>query len=286
LSNALFFALISLTAAGCLDVTFKRYSRKTRSRGVYVFACGLTWCAVQAVVFSLDGRAPVFDSTNVTYGVIAGTLVVAANIILIEALTHLDISLGATIYRLNTIGVVILSFVFLSEDMGVTKILGVGLGVFSILLLYGGAPHVASSRVARLFIWAAVLASLCRAIFGVVSKAALQDGADADTLMLFAALSWVVGGLLYAAIREHPFRITRQKIGYGLVSGLLLATVANALIQALKTGDASVVAPIANLSFVIALLISAAMGAERINGRKIAAMALAAGSILLLAQAA
>jgi hypothetical protein len=36
-STTIGFALLSLAAAGCLNMTFKGYSRKSRSRGVYVF---------------------------------------------------------------------------------------------------------------------------------------------------------------------------------------------------------------------------------------------------------
>ena len=53
---------------------------------------------------------PTFDMTTVSYGLIAGPVLVLANILLIESLAHLDVSLASTIYRLNTIGIVVLSF--------------------------------------------------------------------------------------------------------------------------------------------------------------------------------
>ena len=239
----------------------------------------------QLVMFKVNGQMPVFDAKTVGYGIATGIMIVAANIILIECLTHLDVSLGSTIYRLNTIGVIILSFVFLGEGLGLIKISGVALGIVSILLLYGASPHHAPSSAIRFFVVAAIVASLCRAIYGVLSKHALDIGADSTTLLLFAALSWVIGGLAYALIRERPIKITPQKIGYGVVSGLLITIVAGALLEALKFGEASIVAPIANLSFVIALLISATMGMERITPRKVTAILLAVGSIFLLAQA-
>ena len=51
-----------------------------------------------------------------TYAIVFALLVLA-NILLIESLTGLDVSLGSMIYRLNTIGVVAISFVLLSEDV-------------------------------------------------------------------------------------------------------------------------------------------------------------------------
>ncbi|MCP5093843.1 MAG: EamA/RhaT family transporter, partial [Gammaproteobacteria bacterium] len=109
MSTALSFALLSLTAAGFLDVSFKRYSRKERSRGVYVFGCGLVWTVLQLGLLAARDLAPAVDAVSVSYGIAAGVLVAAANLLLIESLKHLDVSLGSTIYRLNTIGVVVLS---------------------------------------------------------------------------------------------------------------------------------------------------------------------------------
>ena len=48
--------------------------------------------------------------TTVAYGLISSPVLVLANILLIESLAHLDVSPGSTIYRLNTIGFVVLSF--------------------------------------------------------------------------------------------------------------------------------------------------------------------------------
>ena len=53
--------------------------------------------------------------------------------------------------------------------------------------------------------------------------------------------------------------------------------------QAVSLGEASVVIPIANLSFVAALLFSVALGWERLTGLKLAAIGCAVLSIGLLA---
>ena len=53
---------------------------------------------------------------------------------------------------------------------------------------------------------------------------------------------------------------------------------------AVQHGDASTVIPIANMSFVIALLVPVALKMEILTAKKIGAMAFAITSILLLAQ--
>ena len=136
MTYAIVFALLSLAAAGCLDVTFRRFSLKERSRGMYVFGCGFVWLVLQLTYFTITDAQIRLDEETILYGLLTGALLVLANILLIESLTGLDVSLGSMIYRLNTIGVVAISFVLLSEDVGFIKVLGVGIGVAAILILY------------------------------------------------------------------------------------------------------------------------------------------------------
>ncbi len=251
---------------------------------MYVFGCGVTWAALQFCWFQFRSIEPAFDMTTVGYGLAGGSVLALANILLIESLTHLNVSLGSTIYRLNTIGVVILSFLLLNEPMGLLKTAGVLFGILAVWTLYDRNPEQGSVHPLRIFLWISILASLFRAVFGIISKAGLQAGADADAMLIIYALSWVVGGLIYACLREMPFRLTGKKVAYGVLSGVLLSVVVNALVLALTLGEVSVVAPIANLSFMVALLISVVVGMEELNRRKGVAVAGAFISIVLLAQ--
>jgi drug/metabolite transporter (DMT)-like permease len=287
MSYALSFALLSLTAAGCLDVTFRRYALKARSRGMYVFGCGLIWALLQAAFIAGSGQGLAFGGATLAYGLAAGLILVLANILLIESLTHLEVSLGSTIYRLNTILVVLLSFLFLGEALGPLKLTGIAFGIAAVLLLYGrptGVPNAMGGSIPGLFLCAALAASALRALYGILSKTALSQGAEAQGMLLTAALCWVLGGLAYAALRERRLRLTREKALYALFSGSLVFVVVNALIEALKYGDASIVVPVANLSFVVAMAISLLLVMERLSLRKALALGSAALSIFLLAQ--
>ena len=282
MTYAIFFALVSLAAAGCLDVTFRRFSLKLRSRGMYVFGCGVVWLALQLTYLSITEVKLHLDEVTVMYGLLTGVFLVLANILLIESLTGLDVSLGSMIYRLNTIGVVAISFVLLGEDVGFIKLLGVGIGIAAVLILYRRGDGVS---IPILFFVMAVVASASRAIYGIASKVALEQGASAEGLLVIAAISWIVGGFAYAAFREKRIRITGKKAVYAVVSGFLAFAVVNALIEALKHGEASVVVPIANLSFVVAMLLSVFLGMEELSGRKYLAIGCAAMSVFLMAQA-
>ena len=284
MTYAIVFALVSLAAAGCLDVSFRLFSLKERSRGMYVFGCGFVWLVLQLTYFTITDAQIRLDEGTIFYGLLTGALLVLANILLIESLTGLDVSLGSMIYRLNTIGVVAISFVLLSEDVGFIKVLGIGIGVAAVLILYKRADGGDTVPIPILFFVMAVAASAFRAIYGVVSKVALEQGAAAEGMLVIAAISWIVGGFAYAAFREKRVRITGTKAAYAVVSGTLAFAVVNALIEALKNGESSVVVPIANLSFAVAILLSVFLGMEQLSSRKYVAIGCAALSVFLMAQ--
>lgn len=283
MTAAIAFALVSLGFAGLNDVVFKRYAAKERSRGMLVLGIGLVWLVLQAGTVLGKGNLPANDSTTLVYGALAGAVLTASNILLIESLTHIEVSLGSTIYRLNTIGVAVLSVLLLDEDLATTKLAGIALGVLAVLTLLRRSHGTATAGYRVLFVWLVILASLLRAVYGVLTKAGLNRGADADTMLLIAAGSWVVGGTLYALFREGRLRVTRKKAAYALLSGALVYLIVNFLIAAVARGEASVVIPIANLSFVAAMLISVVLGMERLSARKIVAVGFAMAAIGLLA---
>lgn len=283
MNTAILYALLSLFFAGMNDVVFKRYAAKQRSRGMVVFGIGLVWALLQLLLMEAKGASLPSDATTLAYGTAAGLALTLSNLLLIESLAHIEVSLGSTIYRLNTIGVVLLSMLFLQESLGLFKAAGVASGVGAVLLLSSRPAGGVDPWLHRRFVWMAVCASLLRAVYGVITKAGLNEGGDAEGMLLIAALCWVVGGAFYARLREGRFLLTRSKISYALLSGVLVTLIVNFLMAAVALGEASVVIPIANLSFMAALLFSLVLGWEGLTSRKLVAIGCALLSIALLA---
>jgi drug/metabolite transporter (DMT)-like permease len=289
LSRAILFALLSLFFAGLLDVVYKRYSRKERSRGTYVFGIGVVWCVLQTAALAMGEEALIVDATSIRYGLFAGLCLTLSNLLLLESLTHINISLGSTVYRLNTIGVVVMAFLFLGEALGGIKLLGVGLGIVAVGLLYRPDPTAMSEENRGRFLpffLMAVAASLFRAGYGVITRGGIVHQADPQTMLLLCALSWIVGGAFYARLREGRFLLTKKKVGYALVSGVLVFLVVDFLMLAVKYGEASIVIPIANMSFVMAMLLSVLLRFEPFSLRKGVAMVVACLAIAALTVAA
>ena len=284
MTAAITFALLSFFSAGCLDVSFKRYSRKARSRGIYLAICGVTWTALQITYFCSQNVALIFDFVTLIYGLAAGIILALANLLLIESLTALNLSVGSTIYRLNTVAVVFLSLIILAEPMSALKSLGVIMAIAAVWMLHERAAYQTLQSGLGFFIWIAIIASALRGIFAIIAKLGMAAGAHSDTALLIYAISWIPTGLIYAIWREDNIRVTTPKIAYGVISGTLLCMTANFIILAIARGDVSTVVPIANLSFVVALCLSAAFGMELFTRRKAGTLVSATAAIFLLAR--
>ncbi len=284
MSYGVVFALLCLFLTGCNDVLFKRYSIGGHSKGMLIFGVGLIWTLAQWSLALIQETPIEFNNATLIFGLMAGVFVTISNLLLLESLRHIKVSLGATIYRLNTIGVILLSFVFLNEPFGWFKGFGILIGLIAVLFLYQGEISSSNQKPLLLFVGVAAVASFCRAAFGVSTKAGFLEGADRNSMLLIISSNWILGGAVYALWRERRFRITWEKTRFICLSSFLVVGVTNFLMLALQHGEASTVIPIANMSFVIALLLSVALKMETFTTSKIWAMVLAAGSILCLAK--
>ena len=282
MNDAVFFAVLSLCFAGVNDIFFKKYSRKDRSRGMFVLGIGVVWAILQGVAFEMRTGGFTCDGSDISFGLLAGAFLFVSNILLLESFTHIDISLGSTIYRLNTVIVVLLAVFLLDESLSAMKVLGILCGVISIMFLYQRPDSRVRTSNYPLFFWMAVSAACMRALYGVTTKSALLHHAEAQPMLFVIALSWIVGGAAYALIKEKRFRLTRKKLIYSLISGVLVFAIANFLMLAVELGEASVVIPVANMSFVVALIISLGLGMEKLTLKKGTAMIFAVASIISL----
>ena len=283
--TAIFFALLSLIFGGLNEVVFKRYSARERSRGMMICGVGFVWSLLLSLDVTIRGDSILFNTPTWIYGLVAGISVAIANILLLESLRHMEVSLGSTIYRLNTIAVVILSIVFLNETLSGFKLAGILCGIVAVLLLYHHQNSTGSYTRLKSGLILVIIGALLRAIYGVVTKAGLSAGADSNGLILLSAICWIVSGLLYAVLIEHRYSITRSKVNYSLVSGLIIYGIVKTLVIALSMGEASVVITIANMSFLVALFIALVMKMEVLSIKKVSAMVCAVSAILLLTQA-
>ncbi len=276
-------AILCLVVAGVLDLVFKMYAARARSRGMLIFGIGCVWATLHCLAVFVAGNALEFTPATFGWGLAAALCLTLSNILLVESMGHLPVSAASTIYRLNTVPLTLMAFLFLGEGMDWLRGGGIALGILTVLLLYHpGSEVVSDERRRSLFIIVIIAASIIRALYGIFTKAGIEAGVDPDVLILFAAAGWGIGGLLYAGIREHRLVITRDKMRYSAVAGVLVYAIVWLLTTALALGDANVVIPISNMGFVAAFILSLMMKFERMTWRKLVAIPMAMASVIAL----
>lgn len=279
------YAMLSLACAGVLDVVFGRYSSGRRVTGVYLVAIGIVVVLGQMAALAVARVPLAWDASAALWGMLAGAVLMLANGLLIKSLAGINVSLGSTIYRLNTIAVVIFAIAFLGEAATLLKLTGVLLGVIAVILLYHRGGRGGDDWLLRLSVGIAIGAALLRAAFGVLAKIGVSSGTDPFLLMIYIGAGWTLAAIVYGMMRRERAARKSRVLRYAVMSGTLVCLVASFLLLGLRTGEASVVIPIANMSFVAALLISVASGMERLTPQKLVAVASAALAITLLTRA-
>ena len=127
-------------------------------------------------------------------------------------------------------------------------------------------------------------AAFLRAAMGLSYKFGLLNGADRNMIVMVNSLFWIVGGSLYAYCREKRPSIRTQPhlLRYGAIAGLVTAAICLTMAAALKYGEASVVLPIAQMSFLLTFICSAWFLHEKMRWTTILGMICGIGAVLLL----
>lgn len=275
------FALCCLCFTAVNDLIFKFYSRKSRTRGLYVMIIGLVWMLMMLAFMNFN-----FSEWKITllWGIISGVFSVSANLLLIEAMTYQEASVCSTVYRLNLVAVVIGAFLFFGENISLVKLAGVLLAVAAVLFFAGskgGGMHSLTQR--RLGFAMVLAAALLRAGMGLSYKYAFLSGADANGITFINSFCWIAGGFSYLVLREKDAHILNRKPWfYGLASGILVCGIVFFMALSLRLGDASVVLPIAQMSFLGTAFMGVAVLKESLSGHKILGLAAGLFCILLL----
>lgn len=275
-------ALASLGFAGVNDFVFKQYIHKDgQPLGRFVTGAGLVWTIVFGAAMLAAEGTPTLVHWPIS--VAAGVTSVLANLLFIGSFRVVPAGTGATIYRLNLVVVAVMGVALLAESVTAWKVVGVGLGGLSIVLLRNGSrdPHPAG-RHYGLAMGALAVACVLRATVGILYKLSSTHGIPEFQMLTVSGLCWVVGGLAFSLIRGEPSRPGRRTWRFAIFSGLLICGIVYFLLAATRFGEASIIVPITQLSFVLTSVLGVLYHREGFGVRKVAALAAAALCVVAL----
>ena len=222
---------------------------------------------------------------TILWGSISGLCSFSANVLLIQSMSHQSATICSTVYRLNLVAVVLGAALLLGESLTLLQYGGVILAVAAVgsFLLDKGNTREDDRKKALLGTGLCIAASLIRAGMGLSYKYGFNQGADPGAVALINSFFWIGGGLIYAWITGG----FREKIGKRLIflsaaSGVLVAGIVFFMAQSLALAKASIVLPIAQMSFLGTLILSTIFLKEKLNLPKILGILCGIGAILLL----
>lgn len=281
---AVLLAFCCLAFAALNDFVFKLFARKERSRGAFVFAVGILFTAV-LMLFLRDWWGASWRTT-LFWGVVCGLCSVVGNILLIESMSRLSAGLCSTVYRLNLALVVPLAVVIFGETRLWYQWIGVALALLAVLAFMPvGEKKPAAAR--NLDYAMIILAMVLRAGMGICYKYAFTHGAAENGVQIVNGWAWIICGLVYYFWRERKNCGLREAfspkvLGYGALSGVLVAGIIYCMARSLALGDASIVLPIQQMSFLATFFLGVFFLHEKIGWRKVFALACGAAALLLL----
>lgn len=280
---AVVFALCCLACAACNDFVFKLFTRVERSKGQFVALVGILWFLTLVWL----PRDPANDwKMTLLWGGISGFLSLTSNILLIEAMARQSAGLCSTIFRLNMVLVVLGATFILNEKLTGLQWVGIGLAILAVLAFIprkSGSEAAKKAGMAGFFM--VLAAAFLRAGMGLSYKYGFLHGADQNGVAVVNSFFWIFGGLLYAFLVERNFKKPdKLLLGYGTLSGVLVAGIVFFMAGSLKLGNASIVLPIAQMSFLGTLLLSVLFLKEKVDILKIIAVLSGTAAILLLVQ--
>lgn len=202
----------------------------------------------------------------------------------IEALKHVPTSVAYPIIRLNMVGVVLFSILFLGDRVSLCQVLGIVLAVAVIVILTREAEEAkggfGSTRKGLVLVFVSMIS-------GGVASISSKFAALYSNKLGFMAVSYFLGSLFSAALIRKPGKDaspgrTREAVLIGLLMGLINFVGFHAFLSALSVGPLSIIVSLTGMHFVIAVLLSVILYKERLTRVRILGMTLTLASILFL----
>jgi uncharacterized membrane protein len=273
-------ALGAMVCFGASDLIYKRGAEAGIKAGKFLMSQAWIFCPGVTLYALLTGTLQL--QLPALWGALAGSFLFVALYNFTQSLHGGAVSTNAPIFRLNFTITAALAIIILGEALTIAKAVALGCALIAVWLLLAEAG-AANGKSTRSSLARVLVATVAMAFTNFFYKVGLQQGALPETMV--AAQAWTFCSLatISVLLRERRLQISRRAWPYAALAALALFGAFVLLMHALVRGPASVLVPVAQMSFVITALFGAAMFGERLDFRKITGLAVAAVALVLFA---
>jgi uncharacterized membrane protein len=217
------------------------------------------------------------------WGMTAGVLVFVALYNFARSLASGAVSIVAPVFRLSFAITAALALWLLDEPLTNWKLAGLAASLAAVwLLLAGGpasAPHATTSSVLRVLV-----ATVAMGIVSLVYKLGTIAGGSPATILTGQASVFLPLATLFALARDRGFHPPPGAGRHGATAAVLLLFGLVMLLAGLARGEASVLVPVAQLSFVVTAGLGFVFLRETLTLRKGFGLAFAIAALICLAR--
>jgi drug/metabolite transporter (DMT)-like permease len=274
------FALISMGCLGTSDFLYKWGQRWDLRGGPFML---LQNFAYMPTAFALTFiRSELAWSPGLWLGLLNGALAFTAFLFILLAMRRGEAISLIPIVRLNFAITALLTITFIGEEVNALK--GIALFLAGAAVLSGGVGVIAGGRDRR----SLALAAGAMCLFGFIGlfiKLGLAMGANPAAMTLAQSVGVFCLALPYAVFSGDSMPRRGGGLWVPLACGILTSSSYVSLSVGFTHGDAVVIAPIAQLSFVLTGLLAIVFLGERLSTRRALGMACAVFSILIFTAA-
>jgi uncharacterized membrane protein len=279
-ASGLGFALSAMACFGVSDLIYKRGAAAGIGAGEFVMLQSWVFCPGVTLYAWLTGTLEVH--TSALWGALAGLCIYVAVFNFAASLRGGAVSTIAPIFRLNFTLTAALAILLLGETLTATKAIALACALLAVWLLLA-EPGAKRDRLDRGALARVLIATIAMAFTNFFYKVGLQHGALPETMV--SAQAWVFCSLatFLQWLPQRRLNLTSGAWRYSAIAALALGAAFILLLHGLERGPASVLVPVAQMSFVFTALVGAAVFHERLDTRKAFGLAVAVGALALFA---
>jgi len=280
---AVLFALLSMALVGAADFVYKRAAVAGAAPSSFMLVQSWFFGATALTLALLTGTFRFHPA--LLLGPVAALTVFTGARTFLMSLRDGEASVNTPIFRLSFVITVALAILFLGERLTLRKLGGFALASASILVLTAfplgrllrGTRGMALGRPLVL----ALAAMGCMGVLSFIYKVAALLGAAAPAFLFSQFCAFTLIALAHALWGERGLRLDRAVWLHAPAAGVFTSAGLICLMWGLQRGEASVVVPISQMSFVMTTLAATVVYREAFTLRKSLGLAAAALTILV-----
>jgi drug/metabolite transporter (DMT)-like permease len=274
------FALGAMLCFGAGDLIYKRAAAAGIEASRFIMLQAWVFCPGITLYAWLSGTLDPHRSA--LWGSLAGLFSLVAFTNFARSLQRGAVSTNAPIFRLNFTLTAALAILLLGETLTMTKAAALAAALLAVWLLLA-SPGTARGMPNRGSLTRVLIATVAMAFANLFYKIGLQQGALPETMVATQAWAFSSTATLFVLLRDRRLHLMPSAWRYSVPAAIVLVVAFVLLMHGLALGPASVLVPVAQMSFVFTALMGAAMFRETLDMRKRVGLVVAACALALFA---